>query len=157
MSRRLEAIAGDALEALLDEPTPEALRDAADVAARAATSRRRPSRPSCTSLTLRRSSSELLAPMYRRSLADHSITWCREWWRHAEAITRLAALWRSWEHLRLDPATGMSVWLPDYLDHHARSSWTPMDPSQAAAPTSTASRLAALRLTPSPPAFFAPS
>lgn len=28
------------------------------------------------------------------------------------------ALWRAWEHLRLDPATGMSVWLRDHADHH---------------------------------------
>lgn len=31
---------------------------------------------------------------------------------------RLEALWRSWEHLRLDPATGMSVWLRDHADHY---------------------------------------
>jgi Domain of unknown function (DUF4913) len=30
----------------------------------------------------------------------------------------LEALWRSWEHLRLDPATGISVWFRDHADHH---------------------------------------
>ena len=33
-------------------------------------------------------------------------------------MIRLEALWRAWEHLRLDPATGMSVWLRDHADHH---------------------------------------
>src|ERR687885_17687 len=50
---------------------------------------------------------EQLAPMYRRALDGTQRTWCPEWWRHAEAISRLEALWRAWEHLRLDPATGM--------------------------------------------------
>lgn len=60
---------------------------------------------------------EQLAPLYRRTLG-HGRTWCPEWWRHAEAITRLEALWRSWEHLRLEPALGMSVWLRDHADPH---------------------------------------
>ena len=46
--------------------------------------------------------SELLAPTYRRNLGAPGLTWCPEWWRHAEAIARLDALWRAWEHLRLD-------------------------------------------------------
>jgi hypothetical protein len=54
--------------------------------------------------------------------AKHAVpnlrTWCPEWWRHAEAISRLEALWRVCEHLRLDPATGMSVWFRDHADHH---------------------------------------
>ena len=31
---------------------------------------------------------------------------------------RLEALWRAFEHLRRDPALGMSVWLRDHADHH---------------------------------------
>jgi Domain of unknown function (DUF4913) len=27
-------------------------------------------------------------------------------------------LWRAWEHLRLDCATGISVWFKDHEDHH---------------------------------------
>jgi hypothetical protein len=61
---------------------------------------------------------EQLAPMYRRALDSPSRTWCPQWWKHAEAISRLEALWRAWEHLRLDPATGMSVWFRDHADHH---------------------------------------
>lgn len=61
---------------------------------------------------------EQLAPMYRRAVDDGTLTWCPEWWRHAEAISRLEALWRAWEHLRLDAATGMSVWFRDHADPH---------------------------------------
>lgn len=61
---------------------------------------------------------EFLAPTYRRSLEGNHRVWCPDWWRHAEAINRLESLWRAWEHLRLDPATGMSVWWRDHADHH---------------------------------------
>ena len=40
-----------------------------------------------------------------------------QWWQHAEAITRLTALWHSWEALRLEPGTGMAIWLREHLDH----------------------------------------
>jgi hypothetical protein len=43
--------------------------------------------------------------------------WCSEWWRHSEAISRLEALWRTWEALRLDPLFGMGTWYRDHLDH----------------------------------------
>ncbi|MEV0732247.1 DUF4913 domain-containing protein [Polymorphospora sp. NPDC050346] len=43
--------------------------------------------------------------------------WCAKWWDHAEAISRLQALWRSWEILRVEPL-GMDTWLREHLDHH---------------------------------------
>ena len=55
-------------------------------------------------------------PVYRRPLGGE-FRWCRQWWRHAEAITRLTALWHAWEVLRLQPGTGMAAWLRDYLDN----------------------------------------
>lgn len=58
----------------------------------------------------------LLSPMYRRQVDGRATTWCPEWWNHAEAITRLEAIWRAWEHLRLDPATGISVWFTMHAD-----------------------------------------
>lgn len=61
---------------------------------------------------------DLLAPTYRRPIDARNRSWCPQWWRHAEAIARLEALWRAWEHLRLDPATGVSVWFRDHADHH---------------------------------------
>ena len=55
-------------------------------------------------------------PMFRRSLGGE-FRWCAQWWQHAEAITRLTALWHSWEAMRLQPGTGMAAWLRDHLDH----------------------------------------
>ena len=60
--------------------------------------------------------SEHFLPMYRRPLGGE-FRWCPQWWRHAEAITRLTALWQSWEAMRLQPGTGTASWLRDYLDH----------------------------------------
>jgi len=55
-------------------------------------------------------------PMYRRPLGGE-FRWCPQWWHHAEAITRLTALWQSWEAMRLQPGTGTANWLRDHLDH----------------------------------------
>jgi len=43
--------------------------------------------------------------------------WCAQWWQHAEAISRLQALWRTWETLRVEPL-GLDTWLRERLDHH---------------------------------------
>lgn len=53
-------------------------------------------------------------PMYCRPPGN--VRWCAEWWRHAEAVSRLSALWHSWEVLRLEPGTGMALWYRDHLD-----------------------------------------
>ena len=45
-------------------------------------------------------------------------TWCPQWWRHAEAVSRFEALARAREHLLLDAATGMFVWLRDHADQY---------------------------------------
>ena len=60
---------------------------------------------------------DYLAPIIARP-QTHSVAWCPEWWRHAEAIARLEALWRAWEYLRLDGTTGPSVWWRDHLEPH---------------------------------------
>jgi len=54
--------------------------------------------------------------------------WAAEWWRYPEAISRLDALWRSWEALRLEPTFGMSVWWRDHADHHMRMLMAPEGP-----------------------------
>lgn len=65
---------------------------------------------------------ELLAPTYRRHLTSGGgRVWCAYWWRHAEAIARLEALWRAWEHLRTpqlggDEWLGNAIWWRDYAD-----------------------------------------
>ncbi len=58
----------------------------------------------------------LLYPTYRRNLRRQSVSWCPRWWAHAEAIARLEALWRAFEHLRLDPAVGGVRWWLTYAD-----------------------------------------
>lgn len=61
---------------------------------------------------------EFLLEMLWTDVEVSSRTWCPEWWKHPAAIVRLEALHRSFEHLRLDPSTGMSVWLRDHADYH---------------------------------------
>lgn len=55
------------------------------------------------------------AAMYSRP-TNPSVRWCAQWWDHAEAISRLEALWRSWEVARLDELRGMALWYRDVLD-----------------------------------------
>lgn len=72
---------------------------------------------------------DFLLPVFRRQVGDRAARrWAAEWWRSPEAIVRLEALWRSWEHLRLDPAIGMSVWIRDHADHHLGILWDPDGP-----------------------------
>lgn len=52
--------------------------------------------------------------------------WCPEWYRHAEAISRLDSIWRAWEHLRFDPALGMSHWWIHHVDPHLRALLDPV-------------------------------
>jgi len=69
---------------------------------------------------------KLLSTVYRREVTEGQARhWCPQWWRHGEATARLEALWRAWEHLRLDGATGMSVWWKDHADHHMEKLFAP--------------------------------
>jgi Domain of unknown function (DUF4913) len=61
--------------------------------------------------------SSYFRPMFIRPLGGE-FRWCPQWRAHPEAVTRLTALWRSWEVFRLEPATGISDWFRDHLDHH---------------------------------------
>lgn len=61
---------------------------------------------------------EYLLPLYNRPIDARNGKWCSRWFLHAEAVSRVDALWRAWEHLRLDPATGLSVWWKDHADVH---------------------------------------
>ena len=94
-----------------DQPAPE-VPDAAPPAAEEA--------PQLVYPSVDQFVAHLLAGIWCRPVDGRHLTWCPSWWKHPEAIMRLTALWRSWEHLRLDPATGLSVWLRDHADHHMR-------------------------------------
>ena len=54
---------------------------------------------------------EYFLPMFRRTLGGE-YRWCRQWWRHGEAISRLTALWHAWEVLRIQPGTGIAHLVP---------------------------------------------
>lgn len=60
------------------------------------------------------------AETYARHIGtgNGSRTWCPWWWKHPEAIVRLDAIWRAWEHLRLQPDLGLSIWLLHHVDPH---------------------------------------
>ncbi|WP_149827965.1 DUF4913 domain-containing protein [Streptomyces tailanensis] len=47
--------------------------------------------------------------------------WCPEWYRHAEALSRLDSVWRAWEALRHDAGLGMSNWWTHHLDPNMRA------------------------------------
>ncbi|WP_345215523.1 TraM recognition domain-containing protein [Georgenia halophila] len=61
---------------------------------------------------------EYLRCQYRRRIDGQRRVWSAQWWKYGEAISRLDALWHAWEHHRLDPATGASIWWRDHADHH---------------------------------------
>ncbi|MDN6301726.1 MAG: DUF4913 domain-containing protein [Brevibacterium aurantiacum] len=56
---------------------------------------------------------EFLLPSWRHT---PGAKWCRKWYLHAEAVSRLDALWRAYEAMRVGDPTGMAVWWRDYAD-----------------------------------------
>lgn len=67
---------------------------------------------------------DYLAPLLQRKLGGGQI-WCPYWWRHPEALSRLSAVWRAWEHLQHEPALGMSQWWLYHCDPHMRALMNP--------------------------------
>ncbi|MQY21716.1 DUF4913 domain-containing protein [Nocardia macrotermitis] len=64
---------------------------------------------------------EYLRFVYQRQVSDpNGMAWCPQWWKHAEAVLRLDAVWRSWERLRLDPGPGLTLWFLDHADPQMR-------------------------------------
>lgn len=80
-----------------------------------------------------------MLPTYRRIIKgpQGGVVWRADWWRSAEAVSRLEALWRAWEHLRLDPGTGMSAWWRDHADHHMEVLLSPDGPFKGLATVSS--------------------
>ncbi|MBO0596766.1 DUF4913 domain-containing protein [Nesterenkonia sp. E16_7] len=56
-----------------------------------------------------------LLPHYRRQLGGSTRRWDPKWWHYEEVGGALEALWQAWEHLRLEPGTGIAVFYRDYL------------------------------------------
>jgi hypothetical protein len=64
---------------------------------------------------------EMLAPSYVRDVNEGAaFAWCPEWYKHPEALIRMEAIWRAWEHLRLEPAFGISTWWLNHAEPHMR-------------------------------------
>jgi hypothetical protein len=64
---------------------------------------------------------DLLAQSYVREVNEGAtFAWCPEWYKHPEALIRMEAIWRAWEHLRLEPALGISTWWLNHADPHMR-------------------------------------
>ena len=97
----------------------------------------------------------LVIPVFRRNVGPRAeARWAARWWESAEAIMRLEAMWRAWEALRHDPATGISHWLRDHADHHMTILMSPTGPfarSQDEAKTTDP-----LPYTPPPEGLFPP-
>lgn len=67
-----------------------------------------------------------LVYFYPLPVPESGLVWCPEWFRHAQALSRLDAVWRAWEHLRLDPALGISNWWTNYADPNMRALMDPL-------------------------------
>ncbi|MET9557152.1 DUF4913 domain-containing protein [Streptomyces sp. NPDC006645] len=61
-----------------------------------------------------------------RPTAGSGRVWCAEWYRHAEALSRLDSVWRAWEALRWDAGMGMSHWWLHHADPHLRALLDPI-------------------------------
>lgn len=64
------------------------------------------------------------------SAYDKEFIWCSSWWAHIEASSRLNALWRAWEALRLDETLGLADWWNNYADPTMRVLFAPKGPFQ---------------------------
>ncbi|MFJ4761680.1 DUF4913 domain-containing protein [Kocuria marina] len=101
---------------------------------------------------------EQLAYQYRRDIdlagRPTTFTWCAQWWRHEEAVSRLTALWRAWESLRTDPTTGLAVWWRDYADPTMRALFDEKGPFYGCTPREHAPKGISLPLESPPEALF---
>jgi hypothetical protein len=58
-----------------------------------------------------------LVPVIERRLSGGR-TWCPKWWKHPEAVNRLWALWRAYEHFVATGGSAMSAWWVYHVDSH---------------------------------------
>ncbi|MEJ5869370.1 DUF4913 domain-containing protein [Pseudokineococcus sp. 5B2Z-1] len=114
VQKRLEDVATAAVDEAFDD---DVMADLADVARSGAVEVVSPDQPPALFYaTLPDFVEGFLATTYARSFDLRELTWCPQWWRHSEAVVRLDAIWRAWEHLRKDPTVGTSTWLLQHGD-----------------------------------------
>ncbi len=70
---------------------------------------------------------EFFVHVFARPLGGE-FRWCPQWWDHAEAALLLEACWRTFEHLRLNPQTGISDWLTHHAYPHLHRLMSPTGP-----------------------------
>ncbi|UGQ13505.1 DUF4913 domain-containing protein [Yinghuangia sp. ASG 101] len=100
---------------------------------------------------------DYLAAVVERRLSNGTLLWCPEWWQHPEAIARLTSVWRAFEHLRGDPALGLSTWWLNHADPHLRHLMDPdYGPFAACDPNvgHTEFPLGPLPVSPAPPGMW---
>lgn len=101
---------------------------------------------------------DLLSQQYRRPVDPSGRgtqwQWCASWWRHREAVSRLNALWRAWESLRLNPTVGMALWWRDYADPTMAALFSPSGPFYGCTPREHLPGSEPLPLTPAPEGLF---
>ncbi|MEU8131897.1 DUF4913 domain-containing protein [Streptodolium elevatio] len=66
-----------------------------------------------------------VAQIVRRRLGRSVAMWCPAWWKHPEAVARFSVMWRAFEHLKQDPALGLSTWWLHHADPHLRALMDP--------------------------------
>ncbi len=69
---------------------------------------------------------EWLLPHYKRN--PKAFRWDPRWWEYTEVVARLEALWQSWEFLRNEGMTGMTVFFRDYFGPEMRELTAPDGP-----------------------------
>ncbi|MBG6218743.1 hypothetical protein IWX75_003230 [Arthrobacter sp. CAN_A6] len=85
---------------------------------------------------------------------EKEFTWCSSWWAHTEAVSRLSALWRAWETLRLDGGTGMSDWWRNHADPTMRALFYSKGPFKGCTLTTHAPASKPLPVVPAPEGLF---
>lgn len=72
---------------------------------------------------------EWLSVAYARQIRDVNDTvWCPDWREHKEAVLRLTAMWRAFNHLRGDVKLGVSSWWTEHADRHMVKLFDPTGP-----------------------------
>lgn len=88
------------------------------------------------------------------SAYDKEFYWCSSWWAHTEASSRLNALWRAWEALRLNPTTGMADWWTNYADPTMNALFATKGPFQGCTAEEHKPANPSLPVTPAPQGLF---